>query len=153
MKRIIIYPEKCTGCRLCESTCALYRERVNDPSRSRIRVAKKHAVGFSTPVVCFQCKNPPCAKVCPVSAVTRDGSGIVKVDRELCIGCEACVSACPFGVMMTFGEKVAQCDLCEGDPQCVKFCATEAIVYEEADRINQQKRGRVLNLALKDQGA
>src|SRR5512136_867103 len=86
MKRIIIRPERCTGCRLCESTCALYHERVNDPSRSRIRIMKKHSIGFSTPVVCFQCKNPPCGKVCPVRAITKDAAGIVKIDRELCIG-------------------------------------------------------------------
>ncbi len=152
MKRVIIYPEKCTGCRLCESTCAIYHERMNDPSRSRIRIVKKHAIGYSTPVVCFQCKAPPCGKACPVSAIARDAAGIVKIDLELCIGCEACVGACPFGVMMAFGEKVAKCDLCEGDPQCVKYCATEAIVYGDADQINQEKRSRVLNLALEDQG-
>jgi anaerobic carbon-monoxide dehydrogenase iron sulfur subunit len=152
MKRIIIHPEKCTGCRLCESICALYHERMNDLSRSRIRIVKKHSIGFSTPVVCFQCKNPPCGKVCPVSAITKDTTGVVKIDEDLCFGCEACVSACPFGVMMAFGEKVAKCDLCEGDPQCVKYCATEAIVYGEVEQISRQKRGRILNLALEDQG-
>ena len=152
MKRIIIHPEKCTGCRLCESVCVLYRERVNDLSRSRIRIVKKHSIGFSTPVVCFQCKSPPCAEVCPASAIKKDPADVVKIDENLCFGCEACVSACPFGVMMVFGEKIVKCDLCEGDPQCVKYCATEAIVYGEVEQISREKRGRVLNLALENQG-
>jgi carbon-monoxide dehydrogenase iron sulfur subunit len=146
MKRIIAYPERCTGCRLCESVCALYNERANDPSRSRIRIVKRHAVGLSKPMVCLQCKNPPCGKACPVEAIQRDSDGLVKVDYDLCIGCEACVSGCPFGVMMALEDKVVKCELCGGDPQCVKYCATAAIEYGDLEIANQRKRVKSANL-------
>lgn len=140
MKKIIKHPEKCTGCRLCESICALYNERINDPSRSRIRIAKRHDAGLSAPRVCFQCKNPPCRKACEVDAIVKGEEGIVKIDYDACIGCGACVSACPFGVMISLPEKVVKCELCGGDPQCVKYCATAAIVYEDLETVAQRKR-------------
>ena len=148
MKRIITHPEKCTGCRFCESICALYNDRVNDPSRSRIRIVKKHSLGLSKPMVCLQCKSPPCGKACPVEAIQRASNGVVKIDYELCIGCEACVSACPFGVMMSLPDKVVNCELCGGDPQCIKYCATEAIEYADVEILNQRKRAQDMNLPL-----
>jgi carbon-monoxide dehydrogenase iron sulfur subunit len=142
MKRMITHADQCTGCRLCESVCALYNERVNNPSRSRIRIVKKHSLGLSAPVVCHQCKKPSCAKVCPVEALKKNPDGLVWIDQELCIGCEACVSACPFGVMMALPEKVVKCELCGGDPQCVKYCATGAIEYADAESEAGEKRLR-----------
>ena len=151
MKRILIHPEKCTGCRLCESVCALYNEKLNDLSRSRIRIQKKHALGFSMPFVCAQCKNPPCGKACPVNAIVRESNGVVKIDYDHCIGCEACVSQCPFGVMMALPEKVVKCEICDGNPQCVKYCATGAIEYGDPVVITQQRRIRNMDLILVDQ--
>lgn len=148
MKRIIVYPEKCTGCRLCESICALYNEKMNDLSRSRIRIIKMHSLGLSTPVVCCQCKNPPCGKVCPVKAIIKDSNGLVKINGEQCIGCEVCVSQCPFGAMISLPEKVAKCDLCGGNPQCVKYCATGAIEYEDSEMVIQRKRIQNMNQIL-----
>ncbi len=144
MKRIITHPEKCTGCRLCESVCALYNEKVNDLSRSRIRIVKRHSLGLSGPVVCHQCKKPSCAKACPVEAIKKNGDGLVRIDQELCIGCEACVSACPFGMMIPLTEKVIKCELCGGDLQCVKYCATGAIEYADTETEAGQKRLRNL---------
>jgi anaerobic carbon-monoxide dehydrogenase iron sulfur subunit len=142
MKRIITHAQRCTGCRLCESVCALFNEKVNDPSRSRIRIVKKHALGLSAPAVCHQCKKPSCAKVCPVEAIRKNGDGLVWIDQELCIGCEACVGACPFGMMISLSEKVTKCELCGGDPQCVKYCATGAIEYADAEHEAGEKRLR-----------
>jgi len=145
MKRIITRAERCTGCRLCESVCALFNEKVNDPSRSRIRIVKKHSLGLSAPVVCHQCKKPSCAKTCPVEAIKKNPDGLVWIDQELCIGCEACVSACPFGMMIALPEKVVKCELCGGDPQCVKYCATRAIEY--ADAASEAGEKRLRNIA------
>ena len=151
MKKIIVYPEKCTGCRLCESICSLYNEKMNDLSRSRIRTLKKHSVGLSAPVVCLQCKKPPCLKACPVDAIKKEPDGLVRVDEEQCIGCEACVSQCPFGIMIALPEKVVKCELCGGDPQCVKYCATGAIEYGDPGIAIQKKRARNMNLFLEEQ--
>lgn len=144
MKRIIPHAERCTGCRLCESVCGLFNEKVNDPSRARIRIVKKHSLGLSAPVVCHQCKKPSCQSACPVDAIKKDPDGLVRVDQESCIGCEACVSACPFGIMMALPEKVVKCELCGGDPQCVKYCATQAIEYGDAESEAGEKRLRNL---------
>ncbi len=59
----------------------------NDLSRSRIKIVKKHSLGLSTPIVCLQCKEPPCSKACPVNAIMKDSKGWVKIDGEQCIGC------------------------------------------------------------------
>jgi len=55
---------------------------------------------FYLPRPCMQCENAPCVKVCPVEATyhSRDGSGIVLVNHDRCIGCRMCMAACPYGV-------------------------------------------------------
>src|SRR5690606_11821403 len=45
---------------------------------------------------CFQCANPPCVQVCPVSATWQEPDGIVVVDYDWCIGCRYCIAACPY---------------------------------------------------------
>ena len=151
MKKIVVHPGRCTGCRLCESTCVLYNENVNDLSRSRIRIVKKYALGLAAPVVCQQCKKPPCLDACPVAAIKQDPDGLVRIDYELCIGCEACVTQCPFGVMMALPDKVVKCELCNGDPQCVKYCATGAIEYGDPETAAQQRRTKNANRLLEEQ--
>jgi carbon-monoxide dehydrogenase iron sulfur subunit len=151
MKKIIIHSEQCTGCRLCESICVLYNEKMNDLSRSRIRILKKHSLGLSAPIVCLQCKKPPCLKACPVDAIKKEPNGLVRIDEELCIGCEACISQCPFGVMMALPDKVVKCELCNGDPQCVKYCATGAIEYRDPETVIQQRRIRNMNQLMEEQ--
>ena len=64
------------------------------------------------------------------------------VDTEKCIGCRMCVSACPFG-SMSFDEtqrKVLKCDLCDGDPTCVKFCQHNALQYLDAAEQSKLKQ-------------
>ena len=151
MRKIIVYPERCTGCRLCESTCALYNDNVNDLSRSRIRIVKEYSVGLAAPIVCRQCKKPPCLKACPVNAIKKEPDGLVRIDEELCIGCEACVTECPFGVMIALQDKVVKCELCNGDPQCVKYCATAAIEFGDPEMVVQQRRAKSTNLLLEQQ--
>jgi Fe-S-cluster-containing hydrogenase component 2 len=63
------------------------------------------------------------------------------VDYDLCIGCKACVAACPFGAM-GFDEiekKVIKCDMCDGEPLCVRFCDMKAIDYLDATTSNFEK--------------
>jgi Fe-S-cluster-containing hydrogenase component 2 len=54
------------------------------------------------------------------------------VGKEACTGCRACVEACPYGVMFFDEDEnfALKCDLCGGDPECVKNCAMGAIVLE-----------------------
>ncbi|MFW9991071.1 MAG: 4Fe-4S dicluster domain-containing protein [Candidatus Odinarchaeota archaeon] len=140
-------PEKCTGCRTCEATCSLHNEKVFNPERSRIRIVKWEQSGIYIPMVCQQCVDPVCATVCPMHAIHRDEkTGAMIISYEDCIGCKYCVQHCPFGGVVISkngrikSKKIIKCDLCGGDPRCVKNCEPGALQYVEASTINQKKR-------------
>lgn len=67
--------------------------------------------------------------------------GRVEIDYDKCIGCRTCVSVCPFGAMhfVAIDRKVIKCDLCDGDPQCVRFCDTKAVSLVDAGDVSLQK--------------
>jgi carbon-monoxide dehydrogenase iron sulfur subunit len=66
----------------------------------------------------------------------------VMVDHNKCIGCRSCVAVCPFGAMgfNVIDRKNFKCDLCDGDPQCVRFCEVKAVNYIDADRMSTFKK-------------
>ena len=135
--------EKCTGCRLCELVCAVRHDHVSNPARSRIRVVKWEDEGIYVPMTCQQCEDAPCLNACPVKAISHNEElGRVEVDYELCIGCRTCVSVCPFGAMHfdTIDRRVVKCDLCEGDPQCARFCEVNAISFVDAGDVSLAKK-------------
>ncbi|RMF86320.1 MAG: 4Fe-4S dicluster domain-containing protein [Nitrospinota bacterium] len=144
MKQLVIHPERCTACRMCELACSMEHEGVFDPSRSRIQVEIFLDEAFYLPMACYHCDDYPCGQVCPTEAIVKDReTGWITVIDEKCIGCKMCMQACPFGVMgyaTTVG--VAQnCDLCEGDPECVKFCAPQALEFLNIEATKVHKRG------------
>lgn len=142
-KILMINHQKCTGCRLCELVCSVMHDGVSNPARSRIKVVKWESEGLYVPMSCQQCEDAPCLNVCPVKAISRDQDyGFVAVDYEICIGCRSCVAVCPFGAMNynVIDKKVFKCDLCGGNPQCVRFCEEKAVDYVDADRVGNFKR-------------
>jgi carbon-monoxide dehydrogenase iron sulfur subunit len=142
-KALYIDYQKCTGCRLCELVCAVFHDGISNPARSRIKVMKWEAEGLYIPMSCQQCQDAPCMNVCPVKALSRDEElGRVSVDYDVCIGCRACVAVCPFGAMSfnTKDKQVFKCDLCDGDPQCVRFCEEKAIDFIEVDDVSIVKK-------------
>ena len=142
-KVLQINHEKCTGCRLCELVCAVRHDGISNPIRSRIRVMKWESEGVYIPMACQQCQDAPCLYGCPVGAISRnDQTGTVEVDYDVCIGCRTCVSVCPFGGMSFNGidNKVIKCDLCDGDPQCVRFCEVQAVEFVESSDVSIDKK-------------
>ena len=142
-KVLMIDHEKCTGCRLCELVCAVRHDGISNPMRSRIKVMKWEAEGLYVPISCQQCQDAPCMKGCPVGAISQEATpDRVRVDYELCIGCRTCVSVCPFGAMNynPIDRRVVKCDLCDGDPQCVRFCEIEAVTYVDAGDVSIAKK-------------
>ena len=142
-KTLYIDYQKCTGCRLCELVCAVFHDGISNPARSRIKVMKWEAEGLYIPMTCQQCQDAPCMNVCPVKAISRDEElGRLFIDYDVCIGCRSCVAVCPFGAM-NFNIKdkqVFKCDLCDGDPQCVRFCEEKAIDFLEVDDVSIYKK-------------
>ena len=142
-KVLMINSEKCTGCRQCELVCSVSHDGISNPSRSRINVIKWESEGLYIPMACQQCEDAPCMSVCPVKAIERDQElDCVQVDHDVCIGCRLCVAVCPFGAMNfnTIDKKVFKCDLCEGEPYCVRFCEVKAIEYVDADTLSMSKK-------------
>ena len=115
---------KCSGCRRCEIVCSLRHEGKIWPEASRIRIFML-VPGIEIPHLCVQCHNYPCVESCPIEALSVDSkTGAVLVDKDKCTACGLCIEACPGKVPYIHpAEKYAViCDLCGGDPQCVKIC-------------------------------
>jgi carbon-monoxide dehydrogenase iron sulfur subunit len=130
--KLVSNPEKCTGCRICEIICSLSKEKVINPSKSRIQVVTVYPGIVDTTTVCRQCEHPPCVPSCPVGAISKDQrTEAVIVDASKCIGCGRCKASCPYNAiaMRVFaGRTVAiVCDLCGGEPACVRWCPFAAI--------------------------
>ncbi|MFO7817467.1 MAG: 4Fe-4S dicluster domain-containing protein [Thermodesulfobacteriota bacterium] len=120
----------CTGCRLCQFACA---ERAFDgynPRHALLKINPSLDHVYHFPVVCNQCQNAYCRTVCPAKAVSRDqNTGVLTIDQKRCIGCGLCAQYCPLDVIIAHPEdkKFSKCDLCGGDPQCVRACPTGAL--------------------------
>jgi carbon-monoxide dehydrogenase iron sulfur subunit len=144
MKMLQIYPEKCVGCKLCELACSFSHFNEFNPSISFITNANfQDEPFFFLSITCFQCVEPYCMEICPARAIRRDeNTGAIYVLKDRCKGCRMCSLACPFGnIVFLEREGVsAKCDLCNGDPECVKICPTESIQYVEVSTGNYPKK-------------
>jgi Fe-S-cluster-containing hydrogenase component 2 len=80
-------------------------------------------------VVCQQCQERYCAK-CPEHAIEIGTLGQVIVSPTLCTACGTCEILCPIGAIELHQEIPLVCDLCGGEPRCVKACNLHAIRYE-----------------------
>lgn len=127
--------QRCIACGKCELACAFAHGSEGAPARSRI-VVYRRGPEIGTPTVCLQCEDAACQAACPAGALVRNpATGAIELHRDRCIRCKACVAACPFGCIgwdETY-ERVQKCDLCGGDPKCVRFCPTGALRWCSAD--------------------
>lgn len=130
----MIHPDKCVFCRSCTLLCSMRHFRRYDPRLSAVTVLHFVDSLANVPVMCLQCDDPKCVKVCPTKAVSKSDDGLVRLDRARCIGCKFCVQACPTGTMIHSAELegVLKCDLCDGAALCAAWCPTKAIVFTDA---------------------
>lgn len=134
--RIVWDATLCTGCRACEVVCSLQHEGVVGPQLSRIRIATWEYEAWRTEAyVCKQCVAAECLAACPTGAISVDQrSGALAIHEDKCNGCRECMEACPSSpsrIGYNAGKVVCvKCDLCGGEPQCVKSCQQGALAYE-----------------------
>lgn len=146
-------PEKCTGCRICELVCSATKEKGFNPLLSRIRTIRAADSLLNMSVSCRLCKKPACVKSCPRKALAKDeATGIILIDYDRCSGCFRCVEACEFGAIVSHLDKgiVAICDLCEGNPKCIRYCPKEALSLRTAEEIGQLMRKKAVKKLLEE---
>lgn len=105
MNRFVISePGKCIGCNTCMAACTDVHKRAGLQSHPRLKVTRSWDA--TAPILCHHCEDAPCARVCPVNAITHGADSIV-LNEQTCIGCKLCALACPFGAITPDGTGIA----------------------------------------------
>jgi formate dehydrogenase iron-sulfur subunit len=144
-KAISYDSSKCIGCRQCVIACQDWNDL---PRAGRYALSATTWITMEPPLPngtsplwgrnsCRHCEFPMCAAVCPVEAITKFDEGPVVIDQNLCIGCQYCIHACPWGVISTNPQtgKSQKCTMCatrigqELKPFCVQLCPTGALDF------------------------
>ncbi|MBN1945174.1 MAG: 4Fe-4S dicluster domain-containing protein [Bradymonadales bacterium] len=126
--RLVLQPEKCTGCRLCEQICSIHHFHETNTKKAAIRISGMFPdPGHYRQQVCNQCWT--CIEVCPTGAIVNQ-EGAIQVIAEECIACWECVESCPEGAIFVHEEidYPIICDLCF---ECVEVCNTGALTRGE----------------------
>jgi anaerobic carbon-monoxide dehydrogenase iron sulfur subunit len=140
MKKIIrIRNERCTGCRVCELMCSFEKEAVFIPQQSRVKIFQDRKQGLDIVSLCQSCDPAPCLNACKPGALSRNmNHGNITLDIEKCTkeSCLKCIAVCPYHAIgwKPDTREILICDLCDGDPECVKYCKPRAIVFELCER-------------------
>ncbi len=141
MKRVYAEEKWCIGCHLCEYNCAFANSGESDMAKAlknkpvfpRITVEEDNKITYA--LSCRHCDDPICVKSC-ISGALSVQNGVIRIDKDKCIGCLTCILVCPYGAVSQGKNGVVQkCELCLenscGEPACVKGCPNRALVYEE----------------------
>ncbi|MGE0822264.1 MAG: 4Fe-4S dicluster domain-containing protein [Candidatus Binatia bacterium] len=136
----IIDHTKCIGCHACSTACKSENQVPVSVNRTYVKYVDvgvfPHTRRAFQVTRCNQCEDPPCANACPTAAMHARPDGIVDFDKSLCIGCKACIAACPYDAIFINPEDHAaeKCNFCAHrldiglEPACVIVCPTEAIL-------------------------
>lgn len=136
----LIDHRKCIGCHACSTACKSENEVPLGVYRTWVKYTEKGVfpnVRRSFQVTrCNHCANPPCVRICPVTAMYQRTDGIVEFDPRVCIGCKACMQACPYDAIYIDPEThtAAKCHFCSHrvevglEPACVVVCPEHAII-------------------------
>ncbi|MFU2122017.1 cytochrome c nitrite reductase Fe-S protein [Gallibacterium anatis] len=134
----------CIGCTACMDAC---REVNQVPEGvSRLQIIRSEPYGEFPDVEyeffrhsCQHCSNAPCVHVCPTGASFIDAkTGIVDVNKDLCVGCQYCIAVCPYRVryINPITKAADKCNFCRDTnlskgklPACVESCPTKALTF------------------------
>lgn len=135
----------CIGCHACSTACKQENEVPLGVNRTWVKTVEKGAFPDTRRhfqvTRCNHCANPPCVRICPVSAMFQRADGIVDFDPRVCIGCKACLQACPYDAIYVDPDEgtAAKCHYCAHrvevglEPACVVVCPEHAIIAGDLD--------------------
>lgn len=141
---LVVNTAKCTGCERCENNCTLVNDGEVSTYISRVKVSRNlHIHGKDGmynssftyyPDTCRQCKDPACGNACPQKAIVANGQGTRVVDESKCVGCGACVEACPWHMPAVNPEtnKSSKCIACGA---CAAGCPSGALAIIPWDEL------------------
>jgi len=136
----LIDQSKCIGCHACSTACKSENQVPLGVNRTWVKYVETGAypdVRRRFQVTrCNHCANPPCVRICPITAMYQRADGIVEFDPSICIGCKSCMQACPYDSIYLDPETntAAKCTFCAHrldvglEPACVVVCPEHAIL-------------------------
>src|SRR5262245_59692007 len=136
---------KCIGCHACTIACKAEHDIPVGVNRCWVKTVEKGSFPetrrFFFPVLCNQCTDAPCARICPTSALFKRRDGIVDLHGDSCIGCRACMEACPYDQLFIDPNThtAEKCNFCANRvenellPACVIVCPTECRIFGDLD--------------------
>jgi ferredoxin-type protein NapH len=128
---IIFDPARCTGCSTCEMVCSSRNVSMVAPSSSSVKMLRSETQGKNFAILCQHCRDPLCMAACPTRAIEKDDEGIVRINPLFCVECGICIEACPESapILEPVTGNIHKCDLCDGDPLCVRHCPENALQF------------------------
>ena len=149
---------KCIGCKGCEVACKEWNELKVEPTANFGSYQSHKDLSPNTWLLmrfneveiegrlqwlikkdaCLHCEDPGCLFSCPApGAIVQYTNGIVDFNQDNCIGCQYCVTGCPFDIPRFDKQTrvVSKCNMCVDrvdaglEPACVKTCPTNAISW------------------------
>lgn len=136
----ILDQTRCIGCHACTVACKSENEVPLGVNRTYVKQVETGVFPDTRRhfqiTRCNQCANPPCVTACPVTAMYQRDDGIVDFDKDVCIGCKACIAACPYDAIFINPDdhSAEKCNFCAHkldaglEPACVTVCPAEAII-------------------------
>ncbi|MEW6068247.1 MAG: 4Fe-4S binding protein [Nitrospirota bacterium] len=132
MRLILKDTERCVGCQICMFACV---RRQGEAGLARACIGVRSAGGLERGfivIVCRACEDPPCAKVCPVDALTPRKDGGVRLDITKCIGCGLCRDACLLGAIF-WDDEINKPMICIHCGYCAKYCPHGILKQEKKE--------------------
>ena len=134
---------RCYGCMACVAACMAENNVPIGDFRTWVeRFVRPNGSVVFVPKQCNHCENPSCVIPCPTGATfKRVEDGLVLINDEVCIGCGACIQACPYGARYLNKVKgiADKCTFCEHRikngllPACVEACPTGARIFGDLE--------------------
>ncbi len=136
----VIDNRKCIGCHACSVACKSENEVPLSVNRTWVKYVETGTYPNTRRhfqvTRCNHCANPPCVRICPTEAMYQRADGIVEFDSSVCIGCKACMQACPYDAIYIDPNTntAAKCHYCAHrtdiglEPACVVVCPERAII-------------------------